>query len=220
MEEPTKRQDLIREGLKTSCGYVHGILEREIEVVGRKNVVLWGLSQGCAASLTALLTWDGEPFAAVVGMCGYMPFANHIEEIARGHSWGSRNDAFGRGEDEDDDPFSHSGDEDDDNDVFGKDSLVKQNLPTQAVTFLRDEIDMQDKARMVFRDIPIFLGHGTKDDKVPIENGREAKTCLDLLGAYVKMVEYEGLGHWYSDDMLGDIFDFFTEKLGIEDAQS
>jgi hypothetical protein len=54
----------------------------EIELVDAKNVVLWGLSQGCAASLVALLTWDGEPFGAVVGMCGWLPFRKHLEEIA------------------------------------------------------------------------------------------------------------------------------------------
>lgn len=189
MEEPHRRQDLMRDGLKKSCDYVHGVLKQEIEAVGRENVVLWGLSQGCATSLTVLLTWDGEAFGAVVGMCGYLPFANHIKDIA----------LFG------------SGDEDDNTDVFEDD--VRQDPPNQAVTFFRNEIDMDDKTGMVFRDVPVFLGHGCEDDKVPIVNGREAKTCLDLLGADVKMVEYEGLRHWYSDEMLADIFDFLRPKV-------
>lgn len=69
------------------------------------------------------------------------------------------------------------------------------------------------KTRLVFQQIPIFMGHGTEDEKVGIEVGREAKNCLDLLEAGVKMVEYEGLGHWYSDKMLDDIFEFLGEKL-------
>jgi predicted esterase len=213
MEEPTRRQDLMRDGLHKSCEYVHSVLKREIDVVGRENVVLWGLSQGCATSLTALLTWDGEAFAATVGMCGYLPFANHIKDIARGDNLG-----FGDDTDEED-PFSHSGDEDSDNDPFNKDKdSKKKDLPTPAVKFMREEINMDDKAGMVFRDIPIFLGHGTEDEKVPIMNGREAKTSLELIGAYAKMVEYEGLGHWYSDEMLGHIFDFLRERLCVEDA--
>jgi hypothetical protein len=40
MEEPTKRQDLMRAGLQKSCEYVHGILEREIDIIGKENVVL------------------------------------------------------------------------------------------------------------------------------------------------------------------------------------
>jgi len=222
MEEPNRRQDLMRDGLHKSCEYVHGILKREIEEVGKENVALWGLSQGCCTSLTALLTWDGESFAAMVGMCGYLPFANHIEEIVKGKS--SRTGDYGFGEDgeddEDEDPFAHSGDEDDDNDFFEEDSSVKKDLPTQAVTFLREEIDMKDKEGMAFLEIPVFLGHGTEDEKVPIEIGREANRCLDLGGADVEMVKYEGLGHWYSEEMLGDIFDFLRRNLGIEDAQS
>jgi hypothetical protein len=92
--------------------------------------------------------------------------------------------------------------------------------PTQAVTFLGDKIDMKDKVRMVFRNIPVLLGHGIKGEKVAIEIGREAKTCLELLGADIQMVEYEGLGHWYSDKMLGDIFDFLRGRLRIEEPQS
>lgn len=72
---------------------------------------------------------------------------------------------------------------------------------------------MRDNTQLVFQKIPIFLGHGTEDEKVGIEVGREAMTCLDLLEADVKMVEYEGLGHWYSDKMLNDIFEFLRQKL-------
>ncbi|TVY36821.1 Acyl-protein thioesterase [Lachnellula subtilissima] len=216
MEAPSKRQELMRAGLRKSAGYVHGILEREIEEVGEENVVLWGLSQGCATSLIALLTWNGGPFAATVGMCGYLPFANHIEDIVKGGSEGDGDDVFGEDErDNDDNPFCNSGDENDSSNGFENNRITKQDLPTQAVTFLRDEIEMGDKAGMVFRDVPVFMGHGTEDEKVPIEMGREARTCLDLLGADVQMVEYEGLGHWYSEEMLGDMFDFLREKLCI-----
>lgn len=34
----------------------------------RKNVVLWGLGQGCAMSLIADLMWDGKPFGALVSV--------------------------------------------------------------------------------------------------------------------------------------------------------
>ncbi|TVY24679.1 Acyl-protein thioesterase [Lachnellula hyalina] len=214
MEEFSKRQELMRAGLRKSAGYVHGILEREIREVGEENVVLWGLSQGCATSLVSLLTWDGKAFAATVGMCGYLPFANHIEDIVKGGSEEDGEDLFGEDErDNDDDPFCNSGDENDGRNGFENDRITKQDLPMQAVTFLRDEIEMEDKAGMVFRDVPVFMGHGTEDEKVPIERGREARTCLDLLGADVQMVEYEGLGHWYSEEMLGNIFGFLEEKL-------
>lgn len=199
----------MRARLRKSCEYIHGILRREIQEVGKENVVLWGLSQGCATSLTSLLTWDGEPFAATIGMCGYLPFANHIEDFARGGNSESE-DLFGN---EDDDPFSHSGDEDGKGGIFGREDSVSQDLPTQAVAFLRDEIEIEGENTMVFQNIPVFLGHGIEDEKVPIEIGREAKTCLGLLGADVEMIQYEGLEHWYSKPMLADIFAFLRERI-------
>ncbi|KAF8858477.1 alpha/beta-hydrolase [Acephala macrosclerotiorum] len=207
LEHYTKRQDLQVDGLRASCTYIHSILKGEIEIVGAKNVVLWGLSQGCATSLTSLLTWDGGPFAATVGMCGWLPFSNVIMEIACGD--GPDND----------DPFSHSGDEDGDLSPINKG--WKADSGNQAVAYLREELEMDvKKAGNVYLNVPVFLGHGTEDERVSIDLGREAKSCLDLIGVDAQMNEYEGLGHWYSEDMLRDIFQFLKEKLrlGEEDV--
>lgn len=84
LEEYEKRQDLQREGLKRSVEFIHSLLKDEIEIVGGDNVVLWGLSQGCTTSLASLLMWDSSPLAAVVGMCGYLPFWMLLGEIAGG----------------------------------------------------------------------------------------------------------------------------------------
>ncbi|PQE23470.1 acyl- thioesterase protein [Rutstroemia sp. NJR-2017a BBW] len=162
LEQYTQRQDL-----------------REIEIVGAGNVLLWGMSQGCAASLAAVLAWEGEAFAGVVGMCGWLPFGNLSD---------------------------------------GEDSSEQKaciDSRARGVEFFREEIDMQDKKGMVFQKIPIFLGHGTEDEKVPIELGREAKRVLALLGADVEMKEYAELGHWYSEAMFDDIFRFLRERLNI-----
>ncbi|KAL3421526.1 acyl-protein thioesterase [Phlyctema vagabunda] len=204
MDGQNKRQDLIAPGLYKSCNYVHGILQQEIESVGKENVVLWGLSQGCATSLTSTLTWNGEPFAATIGMCGYLPYVNHLTHIIK------KDDS-----ESDFDPFCSS---DTDDDVAVSGDKGPQDRQTQAVQYLRDEIEMEGPAQMVFRDTAIFLGHGTEDEKVSIEIGREARVCLDLMGADVTMVEYEGLGHWYSSEMLGDIFRFLRENLRIQNS--
>lgn len=202
------------EGLNRSCGFVHGILREEIETVGRENVVLWGLSQGCATALMGLLAWDGEVFAGVVGMCGWLPYANDIIRIAGGEKGGEEDDdLFGFSGDEDEDPFARSDDED------GREGSAKGDLPSQAVAFLRESIEMENKKGMVFQKIHVFLGHGTEDDRVVIELGREAKNALELIGMDVQMKEYESLGHWYSEDMLRDIFRFIKEKLRIESTE-
>lgn len=201
----------MRDGLRRSCAYVHGVLRRESEAVGEENVVLWGLSQGCATSLISLLAWDGKPVAAVVGMCGYLPFANHVIDIMAG---GGPDDLVFARDSDDDDALHRSDHEQGSSHIFDIDGpVVLDDLPTQAVTFLRDEIDMEHRQGMIFQKVPVFLGHGVEDQKVSIGFGREAKTCLDLVGVAVQMVEYEGLGHWYSPEMLGDIFDFLREKL-------
>jgi predicted esterase len=84
---------------------------------------------------------------------------------------------------------------------------------------LRETVDMEDATGMVFQKIPMFLGHGTEDEKVSVELGREAKRALDLMGMDVQMKEYEDLGHWYSEKMLRDIFRFIKEKLEIEETE-
>jgi predicted esterase len=211
LEDRTKRQDLQREGLRASSAYIHSLLQKEIEIVGKENVVLWGLSQGCATSLTALLTWDSVPFAAVVEMCGWLPFANLLEEIAGGNDSEFSSDPFSAGdEDEDDITGSLSS-----SSSYG---AAKIDLQTQAIMFLRDEIEIEGKGGMAFQKIPVFLGHVTENERVTIELGREAKTCLELVGADVQMVEYKGCGHWYSEEMLRDIFEFLREKLRTKET--
>lgn len=208
LDEHTKRQDLMSEGLQASVSYIHGLIKKEIQDVGTQNVVLWGLSQGCATSLSSLLTWDGEPIAAVVGMCGWMPFANVMEEISKG----------GENEEDDEDPFARLDDEANNDDPFtttieSKGKSPKLDLPSKAIKFFRDEIGKENTTGMAFQKIPVFFGHGTDDENVNVELGRAAKRCLESLGSDVKMVEYEGLGHWYSADMLDDVFVFIREKL-------
>lgn len=70
--------------------------------MGKENMVLWGLSQGCATSLASLLVWDGEPFAGIVGICEWLPYANEMLRIA-GDKRGGNNDK------EEDDLFVLSG---------------------------------------------------------------------------------------------------------------
>lgn len=231
LQDVTKRQDMMSDGLKKSCDYIHRVLEKEIVTIGKENFVLWGMSQGCATSLSALLSWDGQPFAATVGMCGWLPYSNMLIDIGGGRYslntsdldddlFGQDDDSFGTGDsfEQDDDPFVTSDDDNDDNDDNDIISLpkAKKYKAMEAVEYLSKEIQMEDKMGSAFKHVPIFLGHGVEDDRVSIDLGREAKTCLDLIGADAKMIEYEGLGHWYSADMLRDIFEFLKGNLGEE----
>ncbi|KAH8903785.1 alpha/beta-hydrolase, partial [Coniochaeta sp. PMI_546] len=213
----TDREELQTSGLRETTADLHGLLRAEIAAVSGEaaNVVFGGLSQGCAASLTALLLWDGEPLGAVVGMCGWLPFAAGLMQqvsmftdpastvgdgSAEGHSAAIDDDAF--------DPFERE----DGDDGKGEDAATATSAPTRAIEWLKEEIQTQtvgtSLAGAVFGRTPIFLGHGTEDDRVSVILGREAADCLERLGFEVCWREYQSLGQWYSGNMLGDMVGF------------
>ena len=103
LHTPTVKEELQIQGLRETSQFIHGLLRREIALVGAENVVLGGLSQGCAAGLIAMLLWDRDPLAAVFGMCGYLPFRKHLEGICRGPDEGAYDGV------EFDDPFAQEG---------------------------------------------------------------------------------------------------------------
>ena len=192
-------------GLRDSVRYVHELLRDAVREVGGKNVVLMGLSQGCATALVSSLLWSGEPLAAVVGMCGWLPFAKGMGEAISIDEEGGE---------ETDDVFERGPEETDKSSTAAIDIVVE---------YLLDELELAEdnaykdpgnkgmKRGCPSLSTPIFLGHGTEDEKVPIEDGRHASTLLKRVDINVELREYEGLGHWYSADMLRDIFAFLQD---------
>ena len=196
-----ERQELQIEGLRETSLFLHGLLKQEIALLGgsSERVVLGGLSQGCAASLVALLLWDGPKLGAFMGMCGWLPFCGLLErEFREAVELGCLdksmvvfdNDSGGGNSDD----ISKSG---------------RRMLPaSQALSQLREMLDFpgdQNFAGHGCLGTPVFLGHGILDDKVEVRLGRVAATCLEALGGHVTWKEYIGLGHWYSSEMLGEI---------------
>lgn len=145
---------------------------------------------GCAAALVAVLTWEGEPFGAMVGMCGWLPLRRGLEGALKAERI-------------------------DEEDVFevNTDAIEELDPVVRTITWLREELDLpKGKTTMAFQHIPIFLGHGVEDQKVPVGFGREAAVCLKALGVTGCWKEYEGLEHWYSKDMLHDIKEFLQVR--------
>ncbi len=150
-----------------------------------------------------MLLWEDEPLSAFVGMCGLLPYRARMEEAMTGAT------------EEHDAP---------DFDLFGgsSNSEVRDtalNDPhSAAVTWLREELEFASRYRpaVVLRTpkTPVFLAHGYEDPKVPIQLGREASSFLGASGVEVTWKEYEGLGHWYSADMLFDLAQFALHKRG------
>jgi pimeloyl-ACP methyl ester carboxylesterase len=141
-------------------------------------------------------------------MCGWLPYSNVFKDIAGEENLG---DIFSQ-DNGDDDPFARLDDEASDDEGFASKGEKKDGA-SKAVEYLREETDMEDKTGAVFKNIPVFLGHGTKDENVSIALGREARACLEMVDVEVRMVEYKDLGHWYSPEMLDDIFRFLKERL-------
>ena len=200
-----QNEDWQCEGLGETCSFIHRLPRHEISIIGAENVILGALSQGCAASLVALLLWDGPPFKAMFGMCGWLPMRKRVKEMRDTPP-----------PDDGDDHVFH----------FFNDQCASTNTSfdghAQALQYLHDQLDFSSNASApaeAFRQTPIFLGHGVLDDKVPIGLGREAACCLQLLGARVEKREYQDLGHWYSPQMQGDVVQFLT-RVGKETSIS
>ncbi|QSS59980.1 esterase/lipase superfamily domain-containing protein [Histoplasma capsulatum] len=220
---PLARDSLQSSGLQDSTQFLHDLLQREISLVegGAKNVLLGGLSQGCATSIVACLLWDGigeggeksEVLGALVGFCGRLPFERRIRRILTG----------GRGEDDqtiEGERLNQLSSTDGESEIKSKNG---SDVVGNAIDFFRGEFKIPRPPQLpsssqgfLFQQTPLFLGHGVEDMTVPIRLGREAVACVEALGMHVSWNEYEGLGHWYSETMLSDFVKFMQEKTDWE----
>lgn len=71
-------------GLRESCAFIQRLLREAMGEVGGINAVRWGFSQGGTLAQVSVWTWNGEPFAALVGMSGWMQDGNMVKEIGEG----------------------------------------------------------------------------------------------------------------------------------------
>lgn len=206
--DPQLKEHLQAPGLRETSAHMRDLLRAEIETVGAKNVVVVGLSQGCAASLVSGMLWEGEPFAGVVGMCGYLPFVKSMHDVVNE-------------EDIEDDLFEREVTpmkRDPKNDGDGSRNEKRFD---EAVTWLREELGFKESCggslTQSLRYIPVFLGHGMHDETVPYKNGKDALEFLRSIGVDVQWKGYADLGHWYSEDVLRDIAVFLRKLDGWED---
>lgn len=175
VEDPAHRRDTQVQGLAESAEHVRSIIARELETIPKENIVLGGLSQGCAMSLTILLSLE-FPLGGYFGMSGWLPFREDIEDVVAPVE-------------EEDDPFA-------DNEADGEApepplmalSLVRDILSVDAVTLSKERSSLAT---------PVLLCHGEDDEKVKCRLGKEAAQCLSSLGTQVTWKCYPGLGHWY-----------------------
>lgn len=210
-------------GLGLTVAYLHGLVAGEAELVGgTRNIILGGISQGCAASLAASLLWEGKQgLGCVVGMCGWLPYISQIKgQLMVGFEDDERSSAAVKGLEEEEeagfDPFDRSASP-------GCDAISPGDTDTggsvvAAMDWLRGELEMsrrQAAASDVFRtSVPAILCHGRDDGKVEAAKGMESAEFLSALGmGPICFKEYAGVGHEFSAEMLLDIARFIQDAL-------
>ncbi|MCJ1436103.1 hypothetical protein MMC27_005481 [Xylographa pallens] len=210
LKDSAKREEVQIEGLRESSTMIHQIIMREMASIPCGNIILGGLSQGCATALYALLTFhdttleDGAvrpAIGAMVGMSGWLPFRKQIDEIMSGAD----------GSDQGEDPFDRG---------EGLDSVTTTSREMQAVDFLRENVDLPaltaSQTTAALRT-PVFLGHGTADLTVDVALGEGAASTLESLGMDVRWVPYKDFHHWYKEpDEIDDVVAFLQDKVDLK----
>ncbi|KAF9876060.1 acyl-protein thioesterase [Colletotrichum karsti] len=197
-------EETVLGGAGETVAFLRGLLAEEAAVVGGAGrVVLGGFSQGCAAALLCLLLWESEePLGGVVGMCGMLPMGGVLGDVLRG-----ADDLVGE---EEDDVFASTSPFDDDGDQASASPVL------QALNLLREEVGLQKLGRdseSRLEHIPVFLGHGTADENVPVQYGQDASRVLQMMQYDVTFKSYQGLDHWYSTEMMSDVVRFLGQKV-------
>ena len=195
---PEHKEEVQLQGLRESAEYVHALLEEAVAGIGAKNVVLMGLSQGCAVGLVSLLLWKREMLGGFVGMCGWLPLRKNMSEALE--------------------EMAGMGDEDD---AFAVEGNIEEKTRLEHATdWLREEVGFPTLSTTLSGEISsacktsVFLGHGTEDQKVPCELATLATHFLKELNINVMHEEYQSLGHWYSEDMLRGIVEWLKTMGG------
>lgn len=213
------RKGLQYEGLRDSARYIHQLLDEEVRLVGPGNVIIGGLSMGCAASFHALLSYQarcdpetGHPTRSLggyVGMSGWLPLEKDIDAAMRPSTEDLNDNVFGGGDAAADAAHPDG-------------SLGAKQV--RAANFVRgiqslSSIDAVDSVRPSFVKCPIFIGHGTLDEKVPLELGEQAVKLLRGLGVNVTWKTYE-FGHWWAEpEEIDDIATFLQETVGMPTSE-
>ncbi|KAI1804244.1 alpha/beta-hydrolase [Daldinia bambusicola] len=201
ISDPEYRKETQIQGLVESAVELEQLIRQEVSIVSPQNVIIGGLSQGCAMSLSVLLALD-YPLGGFIGMSGYLPFRKDIEEAIRG------DDA----DLDDDNPFATS-------EPVGEFEPQAQDPRRKAAVFERDLLCFPPLANATEADTahptPIFLGHGDADEKKPYEQGEAAARTMQAAGYEVVWKLYHELGHWYKiPDEIDDIIAFIKSKVG------
>ncbi|MCJ1387898.1 hypothetical protein MMC18_000741 [Xylographa bjoerkii] len=207
LKDTAQREYVQMEGLRESSTLLHQIIRQEKASIPCRNIIVGGLSQGCATALYAMLTFYDTTLGdsavrpaigAMVGMSGWLPFRQQVDEIMGDSDQGE--DPFDRGE--------------------GLNAETPTSREMQALNFLRENIDLAAFTAGLSSaslQTPVFLGHGTADLTVDVALGEGAASTLVSLGMDVRWVPYTDFYHWYKEpDEIDDVVAFLQDKVNLE----
>lgn len=197
IHDPSFQNDRQLRGLEESTKQILKIMHNELNFVSPSNLILGGLSQGCAMSVAILLSLD-YPIGGFIGMSGFLTFQADLE------------DALIPKEDLEDDPFIR-----DDNSI----SAIKKHPSVAAQRLQRDllclDLLSEPSVEKTSYKTPVFLGHGGLDEKVPVALGKAIVKVLREAQYQVAWRCYQDEGHWYKiPDEIDDIVDFIKSEVG------
>ncbi|KAK4457271.1 acyl-protein thioesterase [Cladorrhinum samala] len=229
LDDPLKRKDKQLKGLAESHAEISELVEREAALVGRENVLLGGISMGCAMGLIALLAATPRGVGGFMGMSGWLPLRDDLEDVARAAT-PTRKEGDGGDDDgdnvfgsDDENPFQHNDDGDDDGEHKDGGRGRREKTPSERVgSFVREILSLDtgrpgQEGPTSATSTPVFLGHGGADEKIKPRLGEEARGVLEAVGFDVTWKRYEDLGHWYKiPDEIDDIAEFIRSKMGWE----
>jgi predicted esterase len=197
-----------RRGLRTSVGYLAGLIKAEVEILKKQRegergkVILWGFSQGAAMAVILLLSGELEKLeilselGGVIVMSGWLPLRAKFHKIVTAKS------------------LVQSTEED-----------ASKDGRTKAREFLRKYLDLdhdgdghKDETQVTgdieFLDTPLLLAHGKADEKVRFEWGSQMMDVLTELGLSIELKSYGNLAHWWTEKEIADIAEFLGKVTG------
>ncbi|GAB1194864.1 hypothetical protein APSETT444_004115 [Aspergillus pseudonomiae] len=200
LDDIHERQELQTAGLRESVTHILGILHHEIGILDGKtgHIYLGGISQGMATALWTLFCATNQihqPLGGFVGFCGWLPFAQQVEELVQSSQESRAIDALSE------QPIQRSVASFFLNTIFGSEaSQTKETIDTLILS------------------TPVFLSHGTDDDWVSVDLGRQAARVLQHIKIPVQWHEFTGAdgdGHWVKEPEGFDQILHFLEKTTI-----
>lgn len=195
LEDIGAKQELQVDGLRESVLYMIDLLDREIQLVGGdpRRVYIGGISQGMATALWTLFCAPGRfqgPLGGFLGFCGWLPYAGQAEDLIKGFSSNSAG-----------------------SDVPGKQRQASQMFLN--VIASPDTPPVNESIDLSVLSTKVFLSHGSDDNWVPVELGRQAARVLQGLNLRTECHEFTGAdgdGHWIAEPEGFDQIVTFIQK--------